>query len=291
MLARPGTPRARRGPSRRSRTRCGSSIATTRAARSCPRPSNGLARSASATWRARPCTRPGRCGSGRGEFGEALDLHGQALSTARGARTWRARRSRTTACARRTSSSGRSRTVSNTACWPTRSSASSASDRWWRTTATCSRGCSASSAGARRRWRRRTPRSRRRTRSATSGRRGSGCTTGRSSYLSAGRLDAALADGVRGTVMLRDLGVVRGVIIGDNIQNSVRRGGVGVRAHARARLGRARTLRCARRDVHAGADPGVPRVDPAGRGEGRRGGAASDLRRATWPTCSCTEPG
>jgi tetratricopeptide (TPR) repeat protein len=40
-------------------------------------------------------------------------------------------------------------------------------------------------------------------------------------YLSAGRLDAALADGVRGTAMLRDLGVVRGVIIGENIENSV----------------------------------------------------------------------
>jgi len=40
-------------------------------------------------------------------------------------------------------------------------------------------------------------------------------------YLSAGRLDAALADGVRGTALLRDLGVVRGVIIGENIQNSV----------------------------------------------------------------------
>jgi tetratricopeptide (TPR) repeat protein len=40
-------------------------------------------------------------------------------------------------------------------------------------------------------------------------------------YLSAGRLDAALADGIRGTAMLRDLGVVRGVIIGEIIQSSV----------------------------------------------------------------------
>ena len=40
-------------------------------------------------------------------------------------------------------------------------------------------------------------------------------------HLSAGRLDAALEDGVRGTDLLRDLGVVRGVLIGQNVQNEV----------------------------------------------------------------------
>ena len=176
----PGTPRARRGLWPRSRTRSGSWIATTRAARSCPKPSNGPARSASATWKHGSCTRPGRCGSAVVSSAMPWTCTVRRCRPPCGARTWRGRRSRTTDCARRTSSSGRSRTVSNTACSPTRSSASSASDRWWRTTATWSRGCSASSAGPRRRWRRRTPRSRRRTRSATSGRRGSGCSTGRS---------------------------------------------------------------------------------------------------------------
>ena len=40
-------------------------------------------------------------------------------------------------------------------------------------------------------------------------------------HLSAGRLDAALDDGVRGTDLLRDLGVVRGVLIGQNVRNEV----------------------------------------------------------------------
>ena len=40
-------------------------------------------------------------------------------------------------------------------------------------------------------------------------------------HLSAGHLDAALDDGVRGTELLRDLGVVRGVLIGDTIRSTV----------------------------------------------------------------------